>query len=183
MRTEELTCNSCGAPLEVPEGASYVRCNHCRQQLAIRRSDSVTFTETVEDLVETTEALSDQIEELTRQNKLADLDRRWERDRERFMVKDSEGRLRMPNSGGAVVGGFVAVAFGVVWTAMAIGITSGAPAEGPFGVARIVFPAFGILFIVGGFIAAMNQHQKAGEYRAAEQRYRAERREIEQGAS
>lgn len=43
---------------------------------------------------------------------------------------------------------WIAVGFGVLWTIMAIAITSGAPSHGPFAVAKIVFPLFGVLFIL-----------------------------------
>lgn len=43
VNTETLTCNSCGAPLEVPGTANVVTCNHCSCQLAIRRLGSATL--------------------------------------------------------------------------------------------------------------------------------------------
>lgn len=43
---------------------------------------------------------------------------------------------------------FIMAGFGMLWTILAIAITSSAPSEGPFIVAKIIFPAFGILFII-----------------------------------
>ncbi|HEY3322926.1 MAG TPA: hypothetical protein VGP72_20900 [Planctomycetota bacterium] len=47
-----------------------------------------------------------------------------------------------------MAGRIVGVAFGILWTIMAIAITSSAPNEGPFPVAKIVFPLFGVVFIL-----------------------------------
>ncbi len=44
-------------------------------------------------------------------------------------------------------------AFGVLWTILAIAITSGAPDDGPFVVAKIVFPLFGVLFVLMALFA------------------------------
>ena len=99
------------------------------------------------------------------------------------MVRDKNGRTHVPNEGAAVVGGIIAVGFGILWTAMAFGITSVMPPEGPFGVARIIFPAFGILFIFAGAFAAATTKQKAGRYKAALRRYEDERRQLERASS
>ena len=68
MAVERLTCNSCGAPLEVPSSANYVTCNHCSTQLTIRRQENVTFTESLERLAERTDQLTEQVENLSGQN-------------------------------------------------------------------------------------------------------------------
>jgi phage-related minor tail protein len=49
--------------------------------LVVRRNDSAAFTETVDKLSETTEELAEQVSKLTRQNELAGLDERWDRER------------------------------------------------------------------------------------------------------
>jgi LSD1 subclass zinc finger protein len=38
-----LECQNCGAPLDVAEGASSVRCNYCRQKTAVARSRTVAM--------------------------------------------------------------------------------------------------------------------------------------------
>jgi LSD1 subclass zinc finger protein len=82
MRLEELTCNSCGAPLEVPESANFVKCNHCLKQLAVRRTDDVTFTETIDRLAEQSELFSNRIADLELQRQLDELEREWQKARE-----------------------------------------------------------------------------------------------------
>ncbi len=177
---ETLCCNSCGAPLNVPEGTNYVKCTHCGQQLAVRRTESAVFTEAVEQLTETTEALSEQVEELTRQNKLAALDRMWEQQRESYMTTDKHGRSRLPDETSSVVGGIVIVVFGIFWTIMATGITSSAPNFGPFAIARFAFPAFGVLFVISGAVMSIRNYQKAQDYKSARKRYETERIQLQE---
>jgi len=162
----------------VPTGTNFLKCNHCGQQLAVRRSDSATFTEAADRLTQTTEDLAEQVEELTQYNKLAELDRRWQQQREDFMVTTKHGHRRLPNEGGALIGGVVIVVFGCIWTAMACGITSMAPDFGPFGIAKIAFPAFGLLFIVFGATTSIRHYQMAKQFREANRRYLEERNRL-----
>lgn len=64
---------------------------------------------------------------------------------------------------------------GVIWTLMAIAITSSAPDFGPFKVAKFVFPAFGVAFIIFGILMSMHMHRKAKEFRRASREYRRQR--------
>ncbi len=178
MRLERLTCNSCGAPLEVPQTANFVTCNHCSAQLAVRRQDNVTFTEQLDQLTKQTEELSERVDRLSEQGEVASLDRQWELERENYLVSDKHGGRHIPSEGGAIGGGIVITIFGCFWTAMAIGITSGAPNVGPFAVAKFAFPAFGVLFVCAGIAMSVFQFSKAGAYRRAKQRYKRRRSDL-----
>jgi DNA-directed RNA polymerase subunit RPC12/RpoP len=179
MQIESLNCNHCGAPLEVPETAKFIKCNHCGSQLVVRRSESATFTETIEQLAETTENLSAQVSKLTRQNEVEALDRQWDREKERYMVADKHGVKHLPSKGTAQVAGIMVVVVGVIWTIMAIAITSGAPDFGPFQVAKVAFPAFGVGFIIFGIFLSVHNYRKAEEYQRAYRRYRRKREELQ----
>lgn len=170
MELETLSCNSCGAPLQVPESTNYVKCNHCSAELAVRRTQDVTFTEQVDKLVEHTEQLSDRIDELTMLNEMAALDRRWDMEREEFMVQDKHGRRRLPSEGRSIAAGVISVAGGIAWMVFATG--NGA---GSFGLFGLVFIAIGIGSSVWGF-------KKAGAFRDAQKRYRRRRRELRRGS-
>ena len=178
MNVESLNCNHCGAPLQVPDSAKYVKCNHCASQLVIRREASATFTETVDRLSETTENLSEQVSKLTKQNELELLEKRWAGQRESFMIPDKHGIRHLPDEGSSLLSGVAIVVFGCIWTAMAIGITSSAPNFGPFQIAKVAFPLFGVMFVVFGVMQSVRHHQKAKEYRNALQRYQREREEL-----
>ncbi len=178
MELESITCNHCGAPLQVPSTADYVTCNHCGSQLAVRRGGSVTFTEVVQQLSETTENLAQQVSKLRHQTELETLERQWEAERESFMVTNNTGAKRLPDESSSMLGGIITTVFGLFWTVMAIGITSSAPSFGVFGIAKLVFPAFGVLFIVFGIVSAARNSRKAREYKVAEQAYRRRRQRL-----
>ncbi len=178
MKLQKLTCNSCGAPIDVPESAKYVTCNHCSAQLVVHRRDNVTFTEQLKELADKTEELSQRVDDLTDQGEVAALDREWEFERERYMITTKNGGKHVPTEAGAIGGGVAITLFGCVWLAMAIGITSSAPDVGPFVIAKVAFPLFGLVFIVSGIVMSMNSYSKAGDYRAAERRYKSKRSEL-----
>jgi hypothetical protein len=147
--------------------------------LQIHRSDHGTFTEAVDRLTETTEELAQQVEKLSEQNKLAELDRRWEIERQSFMIESKNGNQRLPTEGFAWGAGIVAVGFGGLWTILAISITQSAPSIGPFAVAKFIFPLFGLFFIGFGIFTAMSAHQRARNYRSSERHYRRRRDELQ----
>lgn len=175
MKLEEVACNNCGAPLEVAETAKYVTCQHCDTRLAITRTDHARFTESLDELRERTDQLSEQVESLTKQNDVEALDREWEQEKLNFMVTDKHGNTSLPTKTGSVIGGLVVAAFGTFWTIMAFSITS----RSPFGAAKI-FPLFGLIFIAFGVGMSVVSHKKAGEYERAYERYRRKRMELQE---
>lgn len=160
---EQLSCNNCGAPLKVPASANFVTCNHCRTQLAIRRTSDVSYTEALEEMSRKTEELTQQVRHLTWQNELAALDRNWEREKERYMVTDKHGRKHVPSELSAFVGAVLFAVVGVVM--MTVGATSGNGLPVLFGVAAMVI----------GAIAGVAGVNRAKDYRAAQRRYRRRR--------
>jgi predicted RNA-binding Zn-ribbon protein involved in translation (DUF1610 family) len=164
---ESLNCNSCGASLQAPNGANYLTCNHCGQTLAVRRTESATFTEAIDRLNETTTSLREQVANLSRQSRLADLDRRWELEREEYMVSGKDGSRQLPTAGGSLVGGVVIVLFGTFWTIMA-------SRASPF------LALFGVVFVLFGVGTSIHSFQKSGGYAEAWRRYQAERARIEE---
>ena len=59
MELETLSCNNCGAPLEVPPGANFVTCAHCGSRLAIKRTDNASYTEVLDQIGQRTERMSE----------------------------------------------------------------------------------------------------------------------------
>lgn len=76
----------------------------------------------------------------------------------------------MPTPMMALIPGIGIGMFGIVWTILAISITSGAPAEGPFIVAKFAFPLFGLIFTGVAVFMAMAGYRKAKQYEADRQR-------------
>jgi hypothetical protein len=103
---------------------------------------------------------ADQLEEIRRQNEIAQLDREWQIERERYMVSGRYGYRYTPNKAASVIGGIVIAAFGTFWTIMAAGM--GAP---------FFFPLFGVLFVLAGVGMSVYSFVKAGQYAEAYRRY------------
>lgn len=152
MRIESLACDNCGAPLEVPEQANYVRCNHCDSQLAVHRGASVSYTELVDKIVQRADRLTDEVARLGYENELARIDRDWDRERESLMFTDKNGRRHEPSMAGAMIGAVIAGVIGIVATASA----------GPFG----------LIFLLIAVIAGVVGWVKASDFEAAKRRYR-----------
>lgn len=170
MNAETLNCNNCGAPLSVPGAAKYVTCTHCGTQLAIRRTESVAYTEKLDVIVERTEQIAEQVARLAQDNELERLDRQWAAEQEQFMVRDDKGNKSLPNSAlSLVAGGFMAV-FGLIWT---IGAASmGAPG---------FFVAFGVVFILFALFMAVAGYAKANDFQAALRQHRRRRADFLRG--
>ena len=119
MNLETIACNQCGAPLSVPEGAKFVTCNHCHANLAVRRNDSVRYTEMVEKIAEHTANLAEQVAHLRYQNELERIDREWQHQREMFMITDKNGARHEPTEAAGSIVFVLVIAFGIFWTLIA----------------------------------------------------------------
>ena len=185
---ESLLCNSCGAPLEVPDSANYVTCRHCDTNLKIHREGAAASTEAIEKLAEETAGLAEKVDRLTKESQLSNLEKEWTNHERSFMVRDKYGGEHLPTLSLAplVMGGFVVV-FGAIWTTLAFAITRGAPNEGPFAVAKVAFPLFGIGFMCFGAFVGISSHlairRRLQDHAEAEREYLRRRREIEEGES
>ena len=164
MELMTVSCNSCGAPLQVPAGAKFVTCNHCSCQLAVKHTDSVTFTEQLGEISERTNRIAKDVAELKYRQKLDDIDRRWERERESYMVTDKNGHRDVPSAESAIVRGVLGLAAGIV--CMIMGIHS----NGSGTVALV-----GLVVIAVSLFGTCLSCKKAEEYRKAEQAYRGRR--------
>lgn len=162
MELTSISCGNCGAPLQIPADARFVTCNHCRSQLAVKHSDSVTYTEKLEELDERTEQLQEEVQQLRFQNELARIDRDWEREREGYMITDKHGRRHEPSVAGSVVGGIVAVGFGIFWMMMLPAQAGG-------------FALFGVVFVLVGIGVSIYGYVRAQDYLRAERNYRRRR--------
>ncbi len=80
MKTESISCNNCGAALQDPETANFVTCSHCSSRLAIRRHESVVFTEKLEEIGDRQEEMLERLDRIEIQNRIAQIDRNWEQE-------------------------------------------------------------------------------------------------------
>jgi LSD1 subclass zinc finger protein len=166
MTLDTVACNQCAAPLAVPDGAKFVTCNHCGANLAIRRNESVTYSEIVEQIAEHTSDLALQVSELRFQNELNRLDKEWEQEREQYLIKTKYGRSREPNPTIASIGGIIAIVFAIFWMTMASSIGGG------------MFGAFGLVFIGIAIWVMLYERQKSQEYQRAQAAYQRRREKL-----
>ena len=165
MKILTLDCQHCGAPLEVPAKIRALTCTYCGTRLQVQQEGAAAWTETLEDLRE-------DVRYLRRKADLADLDREWEAERERYLVKGKHGQTSAPSTGSGAASIVIALIFGGFWTTFAMGIAQGSP--GP----AALFPLFGILFIIIGVVSGVRQISKAQSLEEARTRYRSRRAEL-----
>lgn len=161
MNAETLNCNNCGAPLSVPSAAKYVTCTHCGTQLAIRRTESVAYTEKLDVIAERTEQIAEQVARLAEDSELERLDRQWAAEQEQFMVHDDQGNKSLPHAALSLVAGGLVATFGLIWTIGAASV--GAPG---------FVVAFGVVFILFALFATVAGYAKANDFQAAFRKYR-----------
>ena len=158
----------------MPEGTKYVTCAYCASRLAVQQSGNAVYTQVLETLEKKTEQIAQDVGVLKLQGELEDLDRHWAAERESLMIT-KQGQREVPTASGNVVGFGIMIGFGVLWTIMAVAITSGSP----FPVVGVIFPLFGVLFIGAGIAGFIYAQQKARQYERAERDYQARRRQLQ----
>jgi len=119
--------------------------------------------------------LAAHLAEIRYQNELARIDREWELEKEQYMITDRNGQRHIPTPGEGIGGAIIIGVFGIFWTIMAIAITGGAPDEGPFSVAKVIFPLFGVAFTIFGVYQGIQAYGKAEAYNQALAAYQARR--------
>lgn len=164
MQVESVNCNKCGAPLEVSASTNYVTCSHCGSRLAIKRTGTSSFTETLEKLDQKTDAMAQQLAELRHHAELERIDREWELERQSFLSTDKQGNKHEPSAAGGIIGGIILIVFGLFF-AISSG-TMGAP--GLFPCAGIAFAGFGVFLMIAG-------PKRAGEFQRAKEAYQRRR--------
>jgi uncharacterized Zn finger protein (UPF0148 family) len=156
-----VTCNHCGAPLEVQPGTRFLTCAHCGSRLEVHRSGGALYTEVLEAIDQRTQRIADDVDAIRRQNEVERLDREWMMRREQSLTRDKHGNASAPGSGVAMlIGSVVVAAFGVFWTVSLV--NAGGPP---------IMALFGVIFVMvalGGGIASV---VKASQYREQEARY------------
>jgi hypothetical protein len=111
--------------------------------------------------------LEGHLEEIKHQNDVAQVDREWAMERERYMVTGRYGVRYLPNRSMSLLGGALVAGFGLLWTLMAAGM--GAPG---------LFPVFGLLFILFGVGISIHSFLQANRYEEARLRYQRRRAEL-----
>ena len=153
METTSVSCNHCGAPLEVAERTRFVTCQFCNSQLEIKRTDSSIFTEEVARIAENTEKMTEQLEVITLQNEIEQLDREWSA---RHPNTKSSTKNDTPTSGWSATAGIV---FSVIFALVCFSMASVAGSAGT-GIFQMVPVAMGIIALIGGVGGAIKWHTR-----------------------
>jgi LSD1 subclass zinc finger protein len=166
VRAVAVTCNGCGAPLDVPAGTRFVTCAYCRSRLEIHRSGNAVYSEVLDAIDQRTRAIAESVADIRRQNEVERLDREWAMRRDELLVRDKRGNASPPTAAGSVIGAAIAAVFGIGWTVFAARM--GAPG---------FFVAFGAIFVIVALVGGAMGAGRAGRY--ADERRAYERRRAE----
>jgi len=164
MEIEALSCNNCGALLDVPAVSNFVTCAQCGSRLAVRRERSVHNTETIEQSDKPEEEFGWRRATVDFDRELEKLRREWREERREYWVRSKGGILVEPTTGYVVsqitwcVG---MVALTIIW--FIIASPSGAPA--------LFFGWIGVIASVIALAIAIYAIRKASKYRAAKEEY------------
>lgn len=124
------------------------------------------------------EHLANQLAEVKHQNELAQIDREWEIERQKYLIWGRYGSAYVPTAGMGIGAAVVGGVFGLFWTIMAMSITSGGPDFGAFSVAKVFFPLFGVVFTVAAIGYGMYVYSRAQKYQDAFAAYKARRTRV-----
>ncbi len=155
-----LSCNECGAPLEVPTKTKFLNCRFCGSRLAVAHSGGATYTETLEALNQKTDLLAYEIEILRLEREIERLDRDWDVESRLHMIKDKNGHAQIPTKGGAFTIVSVFLVFGLVLVIYSFMLDE-----------SVIFALFGMVVIVTGSFMGYTHHTKATFYQLAHTNY------------
>ena len=159
-----VTCNHCGAPLDIQPATRFVTCAHCGSRLEIHRTGNALYTEVLGAIDQRTKEIAEDVDVIRRQNEVERLDREWQLRREELLVRTKNGGAHKPTVAGGVIGAVIAVAFGIFW--MTITSQQGAPA---------FLPIIGGVVILIGLGTGISTIAKASRYDEEQRRYETER--------
>lgn len=160
-------CNHCGAPLQVQAETRFCTCSYCGTNLKVHQDGGTTYSEVLGELQERTKRIDENVQAIRLHQELEALDRDWEMEERRLSSAKKNGSHSIPNKEGAIIVGIIPAVFGTVFTG--IGLTSGAP---------VWFALFGLVFVVGGIVAASTMYEKAVEYEAKKKAHDQKKEEL-----
>ncbi|HKP51145.1 MAG TPA: hypothetical protein VJ183_00690 [Chloroflexia bacterium] len=183
MQLESLSCNNCGAPVDVPQSANFITCAHCGSRLAVKRTETAHYTEVLDRLQAHAHKVDRDLQYLRLQNDLMLLDQAWEEERKQYMVSTKYGVHEEPSLGLVIGSAIGAVIFTVVGGGMVCAITSASRNTGSFSGSGVgLFTSVAILMIVFVIAATLlwciYAYTKYSTYKSAEANYIARRNDI-----
>jgi hypothetical protein len=179
---DALTCNHCGAHLEVAATTKFVTCAHCNTVLEIKRTGSARFTEVYGPAAQPA-GVTDQPApvgpksqgsskfmgeaDVALEEELNAIDRHWDLERERYLLTSEFGGKQIPSKRRGLFAGAVLVVLAVILFFMFRSLQPTRATEvGPF------ISGFILMFGVG---LGWFQYSKGVDYERASAAYQARR--------
>jgi hypothetical protein len=103
MEVQSLSCNGCGAALDVGPATNFVTCVHCGSRLAIKRTASSAYTEVLGQIAGHTAQMRDDLEIIRLKSELELLDVAWANKRAEYEKAEA---TTPTTTGGSSVGTF-----------------------------------------------------------------------------
>ena len=180
MQLESLSCNNCGAPVDVPQSANFITCAHCGSRLAVKRTETAHYTEVLDRLQAHAYKVDRDLQYLRTQNELLLLDQAWEEERKQYMVSTTGGAPVEPSLEVVILGVIVALIVTGVGGAMACAIAGSSRNAGPFsgsdtGLVYSVAILMIVLVIAATLSWCIYAYTKYSSYKSAEANYIARR--------
>ena len=99
------------------------------------------------------------------ESELARIDRKWQTEREQYMVRSRWGQLYEPRTEAAIFMGVIAVVAGLLCVVFTLIMAAN------FGAPLLLLMPAGLLLLVGGLAVSMYQYSKAQRYQNAQAGY------------
>jgi hypothetical protein len=177
MKLLTLTCQHCGAPLEVPARTTQFKCLYCGSRLHVLWADSVAHAEAIE--AAQTSRLIKTPEQFKVEEEIALLDHVWDTIRQRFMVRDNDNQLSVPDRDNIRLTGAFGVLLGVAALVMGAAVVwaPGSPGSGNALVGYLM-PLFGVLLIIAIVAWCRHAWKKADDFEVHQHAYQSERQRL-----
>jgi DNA-directed RNA polymerase subunit RPC12/RpoP len=148
MDVQSLSCNNCGAPLEVSPNANYVTCSYCKARLAIKRNASTAYTEVLTQIGENTGQMAGDLRFMRLKQQLQILDEHWQEQDQQFRQQQTtmQPKIESANKGNLStrVYSIIALIIGIVVLLGPFYATGDSNDTGIWGVLIVAFAALGI---------------------------------------
>lgn len=172
MKIVNVSCQQCGAPLEVGEGVRFLTCKHCGARLALVEEPTNTHTRVLSELRGDMGVLKARVEAMEIRAAIEQLDEAWNR-----MLKEVHGaKTGEPFEPPTIIRAKVFLVLGLVLCGLSILWTlkeRSSHREGAFNVMA------GIV-VAGVLVQASRRHiARVREYEQSETRYLIRRHELE----
>ncbi|MEN6496033.1 MAG: hypothetical protein ABFD16_17260 [Thermoguttaceae bacterium] len=169
METLNVSCNQCGAPLEVPRGTRFLTCNYCSARLEVHQSESASYTSVLEAIQEQTARMAQELGAIRLQNELEQLDRQWTIERTQYLVRQKNGTTSEP--GVSVAGLLFVCLFTLFFVTVTGGIGVSAVVLGAPGILAFVAFAMAVFAVVAFVSILVSSIQRVTQYAEARRQY------------